>query len=73
MTNIKTNFTIYIYQSWIITYLDEIVFKPFLVCDSNKIDLHDNEFLGLENDKNRWLGIYKEKKVLYNWYFIGLS
>ena len=45
-----------------ITYLDEIVFKPFLVCDSNKIDLHDNEFLGLEDDKNRWLeGIYKNK------------
>ena len=49
-----------------ITYLDEIVFKPFLVCDSNKIDLHDNEFLGLENERNRWLGIYKEKKVFYN-------
>ena len=45
-----------------ITYLDETVFKPFLVRDSNKIDLHDNEFLGLENDKNKWLeGVYKEK------------
>ena len=48
-----------------ITYLDEDVFKSFFVCDLNKIDLHDNQFLGSKNDKNKWLEKVYEEKVFY--------